>query len=49
MNKTLPNISLQWTVTLVDYIAFRRPSGVGNVSAKSGPLARNLKAPELGR
>ncbi len=46
---TLPNISLQRTLTLVDYIAYRRPSGVGNVSAKSRPLAGNVSAAELRR
>ncbi len=45
----MPKISLQRTLTLVDYIADRRPSGVGNVSAKSGPRARAVSAAELRR
>jgi hypothetical protein len=44
-----PNISLQGTLTLVDYIANRRPSGVGNVGTKSQPAAGTVSAPELRR
>ena len=46
---TRPNISLQGTLTLVDYISNRRPLGVGNVGAKSGAGRRTVSAPELGR
>ena len=46
---TRPNISLQGTLTLVDYIANRRPLGVGNVAASSGAERQTARAPELGR
>ena len=40
---------LKRTLTLVDYLASRRPSGVGNVGAKSRPLAGNVQSACLTR